>query len=131
VSAYNEATWPYQIVMIAIALILTYRVFAVPGPKTDVWMKAFLSFTFAWNGVIFFLIFLRNPLSMATGAPLFIIVAILFAVDIFTNKTHFRFPEAPWMRRLTIAWILLVALYPLIGWPLGHRYPRTLLPLFP
>jgi hypothetical protein len=94
VGAYNEATWPLQAVMIVIALVLTYRAFAKPGPKTDVWMKAFLSFAFAWDGVVFFLIFLRNPLSMVTGVPLFIIVSILFAVDIFTKRTQFRLPEA-------------------------------------
>jgi hypothetical protein len=117
--------------MVIMALVLTYRVVAKPGPKTDVWMKVFLSFAFAWNGAVFFLIFLRNPLSMATGAPLFFIVATLFAVDIVAKKTQFRFPETRWMRRLTVAWILLAALYPLIGWPLGHRYPTTLLSPFP
>jgi hypothetical protein len=131
VGAYNEATWPLQAVMIVIALVLTYRGFAKPSPKTDVWMKAFLSFAFAWDGVVFFLIFLRNPLSMVTGVPLFIIVSILFAVDIFTKRTQFRLPEAKWMKVLTIVWISLVVLYPLIGWSLGHTYPKTLLPLFP
>jgi len=33
---------------------------------------------------------------------------------------------------LTIVWLLLVALYPLVGWVfLGHTYPQMLLPLFP
>jgi hypothetical protein len=35
------------------------------------------------------------------------------------------------MKVLTIVWISLVVLYPLIGWSLGHTYPKTLLPLFP
>ena len=132
VGAYNEATLLIQAVMIIAAVILTYRVFAKPGAKTDVWMKAFLSVAFAWDGVVFFLIFLRNPVSMFTGAPLFIAVSVLFAVDIFTKKTKFRLPGAKWKRGLTIVWLLLVALYPLVGWVfVGHAYPRTLLPLFP
>jgi len=132
VGAYNEATLPIQAVMIIAAVILTYLVFAKPGAKADVWMKAFLAFAFAWNGVVFFLIFLRNPVSMFTGAPLFIVVSVLFAVDIFTKKTKFHLPDAKWKRGLTIVWLLLVALYPLVGWVfLGHAYPRTLLPLFP
>jgi hypothetical protein len=132
VGAYNEATLPIQAVMIIVAVILTYLVFAKPGKKTDVVMKAFLAFAFAWNGVVFFLIFLRNPVSMFTGAPLFIVVAALFAVDIFTKKTKFHLSDAKWKRGLTIVWLLLVALYPLVGWAfLGHAYPKTLLPLFP
>ena len=132
VGAYNETTLPIQAVMIIAAVILTYLVFAKPGAKTDVWMKTFLSFAFAWDGVVFFLIFLRNPVSMFTGAPLFIAVSVLFAVDIFTKKTKFHLPDAKWKRGLTIVWLLLVALYPLVGWVfVRHAYPRTLLPLFP
>ena len=131
IATYNEATWPVQAVMIAAAAYLTYCVFAKPNPKTDVWVKAFLAFAFAWNGVVLFLVFLRNPISMIIGTPLFIIVSVLFAVDVFAKKTEFRLPEGKWMRGFTIVWILLVLLYPLIGWPLGHTYPKVLLPLFP
>lgn len=128
---YNEAMLPAQIAMIIAAVVLTYQVFTKPGARTDMWTKAFLSFAFAWNGVVFFLIFMRNPISMFAGFPLFIIVAILFAVDIRAKKTHFRLPEGKWRRGCTIFWIALVFLYPLLGWPLGHVYPRTLLPMFP
>jgi len=131
VGAYNEATWPVQVVMIVAALYLAIRVFAKPGPQTDAWMKAFLAFAFAWNGILFFLVFLRNPISMAIGTPLFVIGSVLFAVDIFARKTHFSVPEGTWMRGFTIVWVLLAFLYPLIGWPLGHVYPQVLLPLFP
>jgi hypothetical protein len=131
IAAYNETTWLVQAVMIIAAVYLTYRVFAKPGPATDVWMKAFLAFTFVWNGTVLFLVFLRNPISMFTGVPLFIIVSVLFVVDIFVKKIHFKLPESKWMRGLTIAWIALTALYPLVGWFLGHTWPKVLLPLFP
>jgi hypothetical protein len=120
-----------QVVMIVVAAYLTYRVIAQPGPRTDVWMKLFLAIAFAWNGIIVFLFFLRNPVSMYTGTPLFVIVAALFVVDVFTGRTQFRLPDGRWRRGLTIGWILLVAACPLLGMPLGHVYPRMLLPLFP
>ncbi len=131
VATYNETTWPVQAVMIVAAAYLTYRVCTRPSATADVWMKAFLAFAFAWDGIVFFLVFLRNPVSMFTGAPLFLIVSILFVVDIFAKKTHFKLPEGRWMRGLTIVWVLLATLYPLIGWPLGHVYPKVLLPLLP
>ena len=123
--AYNEATFPVQIAMIVLAMALTYLVFAKPSNKTNNFMKAFLSFVFAWNGIVFFLIYANNPISTFLGAPLFIIVAILFAVDIFTKKIEFRLPDVTWQKYLTIFWILLVFLYPLIGFALGHFYPKT------
>jgi hypothetical protein len=131
VAAYNETMWPIMIAMIVAAAFLTYRVFFRPGARTDAWTKAFLSFAFAWNGIVFFLLFVKNPISIFTGAPLFIIVSLLFALDILAKKTHFQPPEATWKGGVTILWIALVFLYPAIGWPLGHVYPRTLLPLFP
>jgi hypothetical protein len=61
-----------------------------------------------------------------------VLVAVLFGVDVWTQKTLFRLPDARWRRALTFSWLALVALYPLIGWLfLGHAYPRTLLPTMP
>jgi hypothetical protein len=95
-------------------------------------MKAFLSFAFAWNGTIVFLVYLRSPISMAIGTPLFALVAILFAIDIRAQKTAFRLPDTRWGRAFAFAWLTLVVLYPVIGWVfLGHVYPRTLLPTMP
>jgi hypothetical protein len=131
IATYNETTWPVQVLTIIAAAYLTYRVFARPGARTDAWMKAFLAFAFAWDGIVFFLVFVRSLISMFTGVPLFIIVSALFITDIFTKKTHFELPPAKWMRGLTIAWILLAILYPFLGWPLGHTWPQVLLPLFP
>ncbi len=131
VRVYNETMWPIVIAMSVAAAFLTYRVFLKPDARTDVWTKVLLSFAFAWNGIVFFLIFVRNPISTFAGAPLFIVVSLLFAVDILGKKTRFRPPETTWKKGLTLFWIVLVFLYPFIGWPLGHVYPKTLLPLFP
>jgi hypothetical protein len=132
VARYNEALWPVQAAMIVLAAILTYRMFARPGPRTDVWMKAFLSFAFLWNAVVFFLFYVRNPISTFTGVPLFLAVAAFFAIDIWAKRTAFHMPDARWKRALTILWLALVAFYPVIGWAfLGHAYPRMLLPMMP
>jgi hypothetical protein len=117
--------------MIVAAAFLTCRVFLRPGAKTDMWLKAFLSYAFAWNGIVFFLIYASNPISTFAGAPLFIAVSLLFAVDIFAKKTQFQLPTVTWKRGLTVFWLVLVFLYPVIGWLLRHVYPQALLPLFP
>ena len=131
VAAYNETTWPIALLMTAAAAFTTYRVFRRPGAGTDAWTKAFLAFAFAWNGVAFFLVYVRNPVSMFAGAPLFMAISLLFALDIRARKTRFRFPETPWKRAVTLIWIASVFMYPVIGWPLSHVYPHVLLPMFP
>jgi FtsH-binding integral membrane protein len=128
--AYNEATLPVQIVMMIVAVVLTYFIFTKPNARANALMKSFLSFAFAWNGVVFFLVFAWNIIS-AIASALFIIVAILFALDIFERRTEFRLPAAKWQRYLTVFLILLVFLYPLIGLALGHPYPQTCMPMAP
>lgn len=125
IGTYNNAIFPMQIIIMIVAIILTYFLFAKPGTKTNKLMKAYLSFTFAWNGIIFFLIFGKELPGIFLGAPLFIIVAILFAWDIFGNKTQLRLPNIKWQRYLMMFWILLAFLYPLIGLAFGHYYPKT------
>lgn len=125
IGTYNNAIFPMQIIIMIVAIILTYFLFAKPGTKTNKLMKAYLSFTFAWNGIIFFLIFGKELPGIFLGAPLFIIVAILFAWDIFGNKTQLRLPDIKWQRYLMMFWILLAFLYPLIGLAFGHYYPKT------
>lgn len=125
IGAYNNAIFPMQIIIMAVAIALIYFLFAKPGPKTNKMMKAYLAFTFAWNGIIFFLIFGKELPGTYLGAPLCILVAILFAWDIFANKTQLTFPNIKWQRYLMMFWILLAFLYPLIGLAFGHYYPNT------
>ena len=128
--AYNEATLPVQIVMMVAAIVLIYFVFTKASPRVNTSMKIFLAFAFAWNGIVFFLIFTSNIISMVASA-LFIIIAILFVVDIFRKKIEFKFPVTVWGKYLMVFWIVLVFLYPVIGIALGHHYPETCMPLAP
>jgi len=128
--AYNEATLPVQIVMMIVAVVLVYFVFARASARANTLLKLFLFFAFAWNGIVFFLIFARSIISVVASA-LFIIIAILFALDIFKKKIEFRLPVVKWQRYLTFFWIFLVFLYPVIGIALGHHYPGTCMPMAP
>jgi hypothetical protein len=131
IGAYNQATAPIQAVLLVVGLALTYRLFTRPGAATDAMMKAFLACAFAWNGLVYFLFFTRSPISTFVGAPLFLVIAALFVVDIGTKRTGFGPPQATWQRGLTFLWLLLALLYPAIGWALGHPYPGTCTPTMP
>ena len=123
--AYNNAIFPMQIIAMVTGITLTYFLFAKPNGRTNNLMKAYLAFTFAWDGIVFFLIFGKELPGTFLGAPLFIVTAVFFVTDIFTKKTEFKLPDARWHKYLTIFWILCAFLYPLIGLPLGHHYPRS------
>lgn len=131
VGAYNDATLPMQVIMVVVAVILTCLVFIKPSTRVNSSMKTFLAFAFAWNGIVFFLIFASSPMGIFIGAPLFIVAAILLTVDIFTKKTDFGLPKVKWQKYLMILWVLLAFLYPAIGAALGHCYPKACTPMMP
>ena len=91
--AYNTAIFPMQIITIIVAALLTYFLFAKPGTRTNSFIKAYLAFTFAWIGIVFYLILGKELTGNYFWASLFIIIAILFAVDISTKKLNFRYPK--------------------------------------
>lgn len=128
--AYNEATLPIQLIMMIAAAVLTYFVFARASARAHILMKILLSFAFAWNGIVFFLVFAWSIIS-AVASALFIVIAILFALDIFRRRTQFRLPVTKWQRYVTVFLILLAFLYPVIGVALGHPYPQTCMPMAP
>ena len=65
------------------------------------------------------------------ASALFIVVGVLFALDIFEKKVEFRLPAEGWQRYLTVVWILLAFLYPAIGAAFGHYYPEICMPMAP
>ena len=88
--AYNTAIFPMQIITIIVAAILTYFLFTKPGTKTNSFIKAYLAFTFAWIGIVFYLILGKGLTGNYFWASLFIIIAILFVVDIFAKRIEYQ-----------------------------------------
>jgi hypothetical protein len=87
IGRYNDEIFPIQIIIMALGVVLTYFLFFKPSIKINKMMKAYLSFTFAWSGIVFFLIFGRELPGIFLGVPLCLLAAILFTLDIFINKT--------------------------------------------
>jgi hypothetical protein len=116
--------------MIITAGILIWYLFTNPNAKSSL-MSGFFAFAFAFDAIVFFLIFANNSIATFIGAPLFIILAILFSIDIFANKLEYRLPETRWIKYSTVVWILLVFLYPIIGMVFNHYYPETCTPVMP
>ncbi|MGB7532059.1 MAG: DUF6064 family protein [Halobacteriota archaeon] len=129
VDIYNNAIFPMQIVTLIVAIILTCLLFAKPGVKINNLMKAYLAFTYAWIGVMFAII--SVPPSLSPQFPILgiilIVIALLFAMDIFAGKTEFKLPDRG-QRYFTLFLIgCAFILYPLIGWIIHHHSLMTML----
>lgn len=133
ISNYNQKIFPMQWLVMLVGVILSlYLIYGVES-KANIALKAYLSFCNFWIGSVFFIVLgtgFPSPLRQIQGS-LFIVIAILLAVDIVTKKTWLRFPKSGIQRYVMVALLIVVFLYPMVGIVLGRSidfciYPGTL-----
>jgi hypothetical protein len=132
IETYGVRIWPVQIVFYIVAILLTGWLLFKPGRIQNWLMKLYLLIAFAWNGILFFLILAKDITGDSYGnyffGSLFIIVSVLFAVDLFREKMQFSLPAAGWRKYATLVLLLLVFCYPLFGIALGHSFGSLIMP---
>jgi hypothetical protein len=123
-SAYNEAVWPAQIGLLAIAL-LALAAIALRHRLADRFASAVLATLWAWIGAVYHLGFFAaiNPPAIVFGALSLAGAALLAWHGVVRQRLRFRL-SAGWRG---IAGITLIA-FALLGYPLwtaltGHAYP--------
>ncbi|MBW1728020.1 MAG: hypothetical protein JRJ11_03745 [Deltaproteobacteria bacterium] len=124
---YGSSIWPAQLISITIAIALVIYLFVTPGKNANLLMKIYLSFSFAWIGIIFFIIQGKGLAGNYFFGILFTVVAILFVLDIYRKKMEFCVPKAEWQKYLTIFLMLVVLCYPLFGMAFGHYFPKLII----
>jgi len=132
IGAYGARIWPAQIVFYIIAILLTGWLLLKPG-HIQTWLtKLYLSIAFAWNGIVFFLLLARDITGESYGnyffGSIFLIVSVLFAIDLFRQKMQFSLPAAGWGKYVTVVLLVLVFCYPLFGVAFGHQFPKLIFP---
>jgi uncharacterized protein DUF6064 len=125
-AAYNEAVAPAQILLLALgigAAALALR----PTRRSDRVIGLVLVGLWLWMGVEYHWRFFRsvNPAATLFGAAFVVEAGLLAWAAVLGPRLSFR--ASPSLRG-GLALALLVyafAVYPAIGWALGHRYPAA------
>ena len=132
IEAYGAQIWPAQIVFYIVALLLMGWLLFKPGRIQSTFTKLYLTIAFAWNGIVFFLILAKDITGESYGnycfGALFIIVSLLFAVDLFRQKMQFSLPPSGWRTYTTVVLLVLVFCYPLVGIALGRSSASLIMP---
>ncbi len=122
-AAYNTAMLPVLIISWIALVVCTVLLFTKPSKKTNTVMKVCLAFVFAWNGVVFFFMYMKSS-AIPGGIPM-VLISILFLVDVFRNKITFKLPDKKWHKYLTLSIVVwALGLYTIVGWLTGHPYPN-------
>ena len=121
---YNEAVWPAQWLLLALALAAVALAFR-ESPSAGRWVAAILAALWLWMAAAYHLAFFRaiNPAAVAFAA-LFVVQALLLA---WAGVWRGRIASGQRSRPALVAGLSLVAyalvLYPAFGLALGHRWP--------
>jgi hypothetical protein len=132
IERYGTQIYPIQIIFYIIVILLIGWLISKPSKLQNIFLKLYLSIAFAWNGIVFFFILAKDITGNSYGnylfGSIFIIVSILFTIDIFRQKMQFLFPAAGWRKYVTLILMLLVFCYPLLGVTLRHNLASLIIP---
>ncbi|MEW6664926.1 MAG: DUF6064 family protein [Thermodesulfobacteriota bacterium] len=126
--AYGAAVWPAQALFYGGGWVLLVFLFRSPKAIFSLLMKSYLALSFGWISVVFFLTLGKGLAGSSFFGIVFVVIAILFAVDVFRQKMVFRLPEGGWQRALTLCLALTVMGYPLFSLALGRPLEKTIVP---
>ena len=125
--AYGAKVWPAQAIFFVVAVLIVLFVFLKPGRTANALVRLYMTLSFGWIGIVFFLILGKGLKGNYFFGSLFIIVAILFAVDILRDRMDFHLPRIGWKRYLTLVLTLIALCYPIFSIAFGHYFPRLII----
>jgi hypothetical protein len=129
---YGTRIWPTQFFFYIVAILLVGWLFIKPGKVQNLFAKLFLSIAFAWNGIMFYIILAKGMAGDSHGnyffGSLFILVSLLFVVDLFKQKMQFSLPAVRWRKFVTLLLMGLVFCYPVFSVLAGHGSTSLIMP---
>jgi hypothetical protein len=123
---YNQATWPFQLALNAIALLCL--LFLIKRQRwSDPLISFLLSLLWGWMAFVYHFLFFShiNPAAYIFALGFILEAAMLFWFGVFRTSLGFRASLST--RSLFGAVLVLYALvtYPLLNHFFGHSYPRA------
>jgi hypothetical protein len=121
---YNEALWPFQFVLVGLALVAVFLVFK-PGFRSGLVISAILAFFWGWIALAYHLAFFAgiNPLAYLFAAVSLAGALTFLWQGVFRQRLQFAWEGGG---RSFIGAVLIVfalVIYPLWSSAAGHGYP--------
>jgi len=126
---YSESVYPAQILFYLLIVVALAVFLRQPGKIANRVVKGLLALVFGWIGLIFFLIRGQGLPAHNAQAFLFLSLSVCFLIDLLTDNTQFLLHPSGWRRTVTlIGFGLVMLVYPLTGFLLGHPASRWIIP---
>jgi len=121
---YNEAVWPAQILLLALALIAIFLVF-IKRPIAGPAVSAILAFLWAWIAVAYHLAFFTriNPLAYGFAGLSLIGAGVFLWHGIVRRRLQFEVGSNLHSYAGVTLIVFALLVYPVWSWLAGHNYP--------
>lgn len=129
ISNYNAATWPFQIVLTIIGILLTTMLFFQPSPKGKLAMKVYLIVLHLWIAIVYYYIYCaeRNY-----NLILFLFWGMMALVWIWDTINEYTTLERSYKYdKLAYVLLLMPFLYPFLSLMRGLSFPTITTPIMP
>lgn len=126
---YNQAMWPAQWVLYALALVMIGLALRGSG-RASRWVSGLLALCWTWSGLVYHLGFFSavNAAAAFFGAAFVLEAAALFYFGTLAGDLSFRADASARSALGTLFIVYALVFYPLLGASAGHVYPET--PMF-
>nr|WP_319392865.1 DUF6064 family protein [uncultured Desulfobacter sp.] len=127
---YNRGIFPMQAVFLIIAAMLVASLYLGNGPVVNRLIKSYFAFIYIWFGVVLCIVFIPDEfiISNLIMGLIYLVIGVLFFLDIFNQKTVFTISRNPAIKWVTLFLIIFsFAFFPLINYLNG--IPAARLPL--
>lgn len=121
---YNQAVWPMQIVLLALAGVVVLCI-AFRGRWSGAVISAVLAFLWGWSGVVYHLLFFFDINMMAAGFALVFVAGAGAFLWFGTIRMQLVFGGVDLWRAITGSLLIAfsLAVYPVWSYQAGHPYP--------
>ena len=129
IAAYNAATWPVQLGLTLVAVVLLYGLYRRPTPAVRVAMKLFMAFLNFWIAGVYYMVYCRPREYHGMLALLWAIMGGIWIYDLCVKHASLERTG----RHNAFAPLLLAMplLYPLCSLALGREFPMMTMPVMP
>lgn len=129
IANYNLSTWPFQLLIGLIGVILTMWLIFRPNKWIVKGMKLFLALTYTWIGVVYYLIYCKERGYSDILCYFWLLMAGAWIWDLIANYTTFE--KTGKFKFLAILLMAMPFIYPLLSIGRGLTFPAIASPIMP
>lgn len=129
IAAYNAATWPVQIVLVAAAAVLTALLYLRPTPAVRTTMKVFMAALNFWIAGVYYMVYCEPREHNNMLALFWAIMGCIWIYDLAAGHASLQrtAPRKPFALLL----FAMPLVYPLFSLALGRTFPMITSPVMP